>query len=229
MMNSTFKDTKNIKRDKPDSCCSSDNEHVHSSDDGHDHDQDHSHGDGSYFQMFIPAVISFCLLLIAIGIDNCFPQTWFTGWIRIGWYIIAYIPVGYPVLKEAFKSIRKGNLFSEFSLMTIATVGAFAIEQFPEGVAVMLFYGIGEIVQSLAVRRAKSNIKLLLDQRPDYVTVLDGNKTVLKKASEIAIGAIIQLKPGEKLALDGKLLSESATFNTAALTGEKQYSFGRND
>jgi Cd2+/Zn2+-exporting ATPase len=222
MMNSTFKDTKNIKRDKPDSCCSSDNEHVHSSDDGHDHDHDHSHGDISYFQMFIPAVISFCLLLIAIGFDNYFPQAWFSGLIRIGWYIIAYIPVGYPVLKEAFKSIRKGNLFSEFSLMTIATVGAFAIEQFPEGVAVMLFYGIGEIVQSLAVRRAKSNIKLLLDQRPDYATVLDGNKTVLKKASEIAIGAIIQLKPGEKLALDGKLLSESATFNTAALTGESK-------
>jgi Cd2+/Zn2+-exporting ATPase len=222
MMNSTFKDTKIIKRDKPDSCCSTHNEHVHSNDDSHDHDHDHSHGEGSYFQMFFPAVVSFCLLLIAIGFDNYFPQTWFTGWIRISWYIIAYIPVGYPVLKEAFKSIRKGNLFSEFSLMGIATVGAFAIEQFPEGVAVMLFYGIGEIVQSLAVQRAKSNIKLLLDQRPDSATVLEGETTISKKASEINIGAIIQLKPGEKLALDGKLLSEIATFNTAALTGESK-------
>jgi Cd2+/Zn2+-exporting ATPase len=192
----------------------------HSDDDGHDHD--HSHGDGSNFQMFFPAIISFCLLLIGIVFDNYFPQTWFIEWVRIGWYIVAYIPVGFPVLKEAFESFRKGSLFSEFSLMSIATIGAFAIGQFPEGVAVMLFYGIGEIFQSLAVKRAKSNIKLLLDQRPDSATVLEGNKTVLKKASEIAIGTIIQLKPGEKLALDGKLLSKSATFNTAALTGESK-------
>jgi Cd2+/Zn2+-exporting ATPase len=219
-MDTTFKNTKNSKMIKPDGCCSSHSEHAHSNDDEHDHD--HSHGGGSNFQMFFPAVISFCLLLVGIVFDNYFPQTWFTEWVRIGWYIVAYIPVGFPVLKEAFESFRKGSLFSEFLLMSIATLGAFAIGQFPEGVAVMLFYGIGEIFQSLAVQRAKSNIKLLLDQRPDSATVLDGNKTVLKKASEIAIGTIIQLKPGEKLALDGKLLSESATFNTAALTGESK-------
>jgi Cd2+/Zn2+-exporting ATPase len=160
--------------------------------------------------------------LIGIVFDNYFPQTWFIGWIRIGWYIVAYIPVGIPVLKEAFESIRQGSLFSEFSLMAIATIGAFAIGQFPEGVAVMLFYGIGEIFQSLAVKRAKLNIKLLLDQRPDFATVLEGNRTVLKKASEIVIGTIIQLKLGEKLALDGKLLSESAAFNTADLNGESK-------
>ncbi|TRX35157.1 cadmium-translocating P-type ATPase [Flavobacterium sp. ZT3R18] len=221
-MNNTFKEIKNIKRDEPDSCCSSHNEHVHSDSDSHDHEHDHSHGEGSYFQMFFPAVISFCLLLIAIVFDNYFPQTWFSGWIRIGWYIAAYFPVGFPVVKEAFESIRKGDVFSEFLLMGIATIGAFAIGQFPEGVAVMLFYGIGEIVQSLAVKRAKSNIKLLLDQRPDSATVLEGETTISKKASEINIGAIIQLKPGEKLALDGKLISESATFNTAALTGESK-------
>lgn len=219
-MDTTFKNTKNSKMIKPDGCCSSHSEHAHSNDDEHDHD--HSHGGGSNFQMFFPAVISFCLLLVGIVFDNYFPQTWFRSWIRIGWYIVAYIPVGFPVLKEAFESIRKGDIFSEFLLMGIATVGAFAIGQFPEGVAVMLFYGIGEIVQSLAVKRAKSNIKLLLDQRPDSATILEGNKTVLKKAFEISIGTIIQLKPGEKLALDGKLLSESATFNTAALTGESK-------
>src|SRR6478609_728906 len=207
-------------------CCSSDNKsdnhstHTHNHD--HDHDHDHSHGEGSSFQIFLPAIISFCLLLIGIGFDNYFPQSWFTTWIRIVWYIIAYIPVGFPVLKEAFQDFKKGSFFSEFSLMGIATIGAFAIGQFPEGVAVMLFYSIGEIFQGLAVKRAKSNIKLLLDQRPDSATVLEGNKTVLKKASEITIGSIIQLKPGEKLALDGKLLSESATFNTAALTGESK-------
>jgi Cd2+/Zn2+-exporting ATPase len=203
-------------------CCSAHDEIENHSEYEHKHDHDHSHGDGSYFQMFIPAVTSFCLLLIAIGFDNYFPQTWFSGWIRIGWYIVAYIPVGFPVLKEALESFKKGSLFSEFLLMSIATLGAFAIGQFPEGVAVMLFYGIGEIFQSLAVQRAKSNIKLLLDQRPDTATVIEGVNTISKKASEINIGAIIQLKPGEKLALDGKLITESATFNTAALTGESK-------
>jgi Cd2+/Zn2+-exporting ATPase len=212
----------NLKNNNNSDCCSSHNEIENHSEYEHNHDHDHSHGDGSCFKMFIPVVTSFCLLLIAIVLDHYCPQTWFTGWIRMGWYIAAYIPVGFPVLKEAFESFKKGSLFSEFSLMSIATLGAFAIGQFPEGVAVMLFYGIGEIFQSLAVKKAKSNIKLLLDQRPDSATVLDGNKTVLTKASEITIGTIIQLKPGEKLALDGKLLSESATFNTAALTGESK-------
>jgi Cd2+/Zn2+-exporting ATPase len=212
----------NFKNNNSD-CCSIHNEIENHSEHEHDHDDHgHSQGNGSYFQMFFPAVISFCLLLIAIGFDNYFPQAWFSGWIRIVWYIVAYIPVGFPVLKEAFESFKKGSLFSEFLLMSIATLGAFAIGQFPEGVAVMLFYGIGEIFQSLAVKKAKSNIKLLLDQRPDSATVLDGNKTILKRASEIAIGAIIQLKPGEKLALDGKLITESATFNTAVLTGESK-------
>lgn len=213
----------NCKNKNVSDCCSADNESKKYS--GHENEHDHSHdshSDGGYFQMFSPAVISFCLLLAGITFDNYFPQTWFVGWIRMGWYTVTYIPVGFPVIKEAFESFRKGSFFSEFLLMVIATLGAFAIGQFPEGVAVMLFYSIGEIFQSLAVQRSKSNIKLLLDQRPDSATVLDGNKTILKKASEITIGTIIQLKPGEKLALDGKLLSESATFNTAALTGESK-------
>lgn len=89
--------------------------------------------------MFLPAIISLVLLLLAIGLDNYFPQTWFTGWVRIIWYAVAYLPVGFPVIKEAITSIGKGEIFSEFLLMTIATVGAFAIGEYPEGVAVMLF------------------------------------------------------------------------------------------
>ena len=176
----------NFKNNNNSDCCSTHNGiENHSNDEEHDHD--HSHGDGSNFQMFFPAIISFCLLLIGIVFDNYFPQTWFIEWVRIGWYIVAYIPVGFPVLKEAFESIRKGEIFSEFLLMSIATIGAFAIGEFPEGVAVMLFYSIGEIFQSLAVQRAKSNIKLLLDQRPDSATVLDGENAISKKASEILV------------------------------------------
>ena len=192
----------------------------HSDDDGHDHD--HSSEEKSTFQMFLPAIISFVLLMVAIGFDNYFTQSWFTGWVRIAWYIIAYIPVGIPVVKEAFESIRKGDVFSEFLLMSIATIGAFAIAEFPEGVAVMLFYAIGEIFQTLAVQRAKANIKSLLDQRPDEVTILENNVAKTIKASLAKIGDIIQLKAGEKLGLDGELLSDTASFNTAALTGESK-------
>ena len=106
--------------------------------------------------------------------------------------------------------------------MSIATIGAFAIGQYPEGVAVMLFYAIGEIFQSLAVKRAKANIKSLLDQRPDEVTILENNIAKTIKASTAKIGDIIQLKAGEKLGLDGELLSDNASFNTAALTGESK-------
>ena len=160
--------------------------------------------------------------MLAIGFDNYFTQSWFTGWVRIVWYVVAYLPVGLPVVKEAIQSIRKSDVFSEFLLMSIATIGAFAIGEYPEGVAVMLFYAIGEIFQSLAVQRAKRNIKSLLDQRPDEVTIIENNVAKTIKASTAKIGDIIQLKAGEKLGLDGELLSDKASFNTAALTGESK-------
>jgi len=192
----------------------------HSDDDGHDHN--HSNEEKSTFQMFLPAIISFVLLMVAIGFDNYFPQSWFTGWVRIIWYVVAYAPVGFPVIKEAFVAIKKGEIFSEFLLMSIATIGAFAIAEFPEGVAVMLFYAVGEVFQTLAVQRAKANIKSLLDQRPDEVTILENNVAKTIKAATAKIGDIIQLKAGEKLGLDGELLSDTASFNTAALTGESK-------
>jgi Zn2+/Cd2+-exporting ATPase len=201
----------------------------HSENDGHNHEEhgdddghDHSTANDSTFKMFLPSIISLILLLIAIGLDNYFPQTWFTGWVRIVWYAIAYLPVGFPVLKEAIESIGKGEIFSEFLLMSIATIGAFAIGEYPEGVAVMLFYAVGEVFQTLAVKRAKANIKTLLDQRPDEVTILQNNQAKTVKAESVKIGEIIQLKAGEKLGLDGELLSETASFNTAALTGESK-------
>ncbi|QSB25795.1 heavy metal translocating P-type ATPase [Flavobacterium sp. CLA17] len=206
-----------VKKNKAASCCST-HDHGHDDHDGHDH----SIGDQTTFQLFLPAIISFLLLIIAIVLDNYMPQTWFTGWVRIIWYIVAYLPVGFPVLKEALESAREGSFFSEFLLMSIATVGAFAIGEYPEGVAVMLFYAIGETFQTLAVTRAKANIKTLLDQRPDEVTILENNQTKIIKAADAQVGAVIQLKPGEKLGLDGELLSETASFNTAALTGESK-------
>lgn len=192
--------------------------HDHNDNDGHDHSQTGS----SLMKMFLPGIISLALLLVAIFLDNMLKPEWFTGWIRIIWYVVAYVPVGVPVLKEAVESIGKGEIFSEFLLMGIATIGAFSIGEYPEGVAVMLFYAVGEVFQTLAVKRAKSNIKSLLDQRPDEVTVLRNDEPQTVKAETVTIGEIIQLKPGEKLGLDGELLSEMASFNTAALTGESK-------
>jgi Cd2+/Zn2+-exporting ATPase len=193
----------------------------HSHDDGHDHSHDHSEN-SSALKMFLPSIISLVLLLLAIGFDNYIEQSWFNGWVRIAWYIIAYIPVGFPVIKEALESIQKGEIFSEFFLMSIATIGAFAIGEYPEGVAVMLFYAVGEVFQTLAVQRAKANIKSLLDQRPDEVTIIEKEVPKVVKAASVVIDSIIQVKPGEKLGLDGELLSETASFNTAALTGESK-------
>lgn len=211
-------------------CCAKDegstrNSNKHDHADGHDHNgHDHSHDHdtegGSMLRLFMPALIAFILLMTAIALDNWWP--WFTGWVRIVWYIVAYIPVGLPVIKEAYESITKGDVFSEFFLMTIATVGAFALGEYPEAVAVMLFYTVGEVFQSLAVSRARGNIKALLDQRPDTVTILRNGQAQTIQAATAAINDIVQLKPGEKLALDGELLSVSASFNTAALTGESK-------
>lgn len=195
---------KKVKKLELDTSCCSSNDRLENHG---EHDHNHSNGHDSTLRMFLPSLISFLLLLVALLFDNYLPQYWFKDWIRIVWYIIAYIPVGIPVLKEAYESIIKGAFFSEFFLMGIATVGAFGIGQYAEGVAVMLFYAIGELFQMLAVNRAKSNIKLLLDQRPDLATVIEGVTRVSKKASDVNIGAVVELKPGEKLALDGILLS----------------------
>lgn len=190
----------------------------HADADGHDH----TGGNERTFKMFYLPIISFAFLFFAIAIDHWIPQTWFTGWVRLVWYLGAYAPVGFPVIKDAIGAINKGEVFSEFLLMSIATIGAFAIGEFPEGVAVMLFYSIGEVFQTLAVKRAKANIKSLLDQRPDEVTILENNQSRKIKAESAKIGDIIQLKSGEKLGLDGALLSDIASFNTAALTGESK-------
>lgn len=194
--------------------------HEHES---HSHEHDHSHDlEGGILQLFSPAIASFVILAIGLILDNFIQTKWFVGLFRFTWYFAAYIPVGFPVIKDAIISIKNGNFFSEFFLMSIATMGAFVLKEYPEAVAVMLFYTVGENFQSMAVTRAKSNIKNLLDQRPDTVTILEDNQTKIIQAKEVKVNHIIQLKPGEKLALDGILLSEKASFNTSALTGESK-------
>lgn len=135
---------------------------------------------------------------------------------------IAYLLAGRGVLVLAFRKSIRGDVFNEFVLMSVATIGAFCIGEFEEGVAVMLFYQVGEWFQSAAVNRAKRSIKALLDIRPDEVTVIRNDKPEVLNPSLVDIGETIMVKPGEKVALDGELISENASFNTAALTGESK-------
>lgn len=136
------------------------------------------------------------------------------------WYLLAYLPAGLPVLKEAWESIKEKDVFSEFTLMSIATLGAFYIGEYPEGVAVMLFYSLGELFQAKAVSKAKRSISALLDVRPETATVIEGNESRVVSPRNVQVGEVIEVKAGGRVPLDGVMLGEVAAFNTSALTGE---------
>lgn len=138
----------------------------------------------------------------------------------LAWYLLAFAFVGLPVMKEAWETALKGDVFSEFMLMTIACIGAFAIGEYPEGVAVMLLYCIGEALQDRAVDRARDNIQELIAFRPTVAKVVVQGKIIEKSPDEVQVGDILEVKAGDRVPLDGKLVSASAAFNTAALTGE---------
>ena len=198
--------------------------------DKHSHDDGHNHGDEkTNFKSYLPSIFSFVMLIVGIALSYFdisaalnTGSAFFKDWVSIIWYAVAYFPVGFPVLKEGWKSILKGDFFTEFLLMSIATIGAFAIGEYPEGVAVMLFYSVGELFQNAAVRRAKSNIKALLDVRPNEALVYRNEDYISVNPETVEIGEKVQVRVGEKVPLDGVLLSEKGSFNTAALTGESK-------
>lgn len=135
-------------------------------------------------------------------------------------FLICYLIAGGKVLLQAGRNIAKGEIFDENFLMAIATIGAFAIGQFPEGVAVMLFYQIGEMFQGIAVNRSRKSIADLMDIRPDYANLKTGDKIKTVSPQEVRIGDILIVKPGEKIPLDGKVTEGSSVLDTSALTGE---------
>lgn len=203
-------------------CCTTEKDEMpNKHNDGFDHNHSHDHGNSSSFKTYIPAIISLILLILGMLLDH-FDALWFGPNIRLGWYLAAYAPVSIPVFNEAFETIKKGEIFTEFTLMSIATLGAFALGQYAEGVAVMLFYTVGELFQHAAVDRATGNIRALLDLRPESATVFRNGQWVNIHPEEVGIGEKIQIKVGEKVPLDAVMISDVSSFNTAALTGESK-------
>lgn len=169
-----------------------------------------------YWKISLSALLLFSGIIMNASELSFFQQKY----VALCWYLLAYLPVGLPVLKEAWESICKKDAFSEFTLMTIATLGAFYIGEYPEGVAVMLFYSLGELFQGKAVDKAKRSISALLDVRPETATVVKGNEVITESPRKVQVGEIIEVKAGGRVPLDGEMLGEIAAFNTSALTGE---------
>ena len=162
----------------------------------------------------IKILIALALFLIAMVIK------FENEWINNGIFIVSYIIVGFEILRKAVRSIFRGKVFDENFLMSIATLGAFAIGEFPEAVAVMLFYQVGELFQDYAVDKSRKSIASLMDIRPDYANIIRDGKEEKVDPSEVNIGDTIIIKPGEKVPLDGVAIDGKTTLDTKALTGE---------
>ncbi len=178
------------------------------------------HANEAAWKAYLPVIATGTLFLVGIFLDFLLKPVFFTGATRLVWYIAAYLPVALPAFKHAGSAMAKKDFFNEFTLMIVATLGAFFIGEYPEGVAVMLFYTVGELFQESAVLKARKNIKTLLDVRPDKASVLRNGITTTVPPEAVSIGETIQAKAGEKIPLDGVLLSPKGSFNTSALTGE---------
>ncbi|QUH20048.1 heavy metal translocating P-type ATPase [Alkaliphilus sp. B6464] len=197
------------------------NNHDHGHCDGHcdghnhedSHGHSHSHGNGGNKKELIGLGIGALLFFIAIAFKM--PNT-----VEFILYFISYLLVGGEVLLRAGRNILRGQVFDENFLMGIATIGAFAIGEFPEGVAVMLFYQIGEFFQDLAVNRSRKSIATLMDIRPDYANLKIGNEEKKVSPEEVAVDDYIIIKPGEKVPLDGVVIEGKSMVDTSALTGE---------
>ena len=140
--------------------------------------------------------------------------------VQLGLYLIPYLIIGYDILKKAFKGIKNKQVFDENFLMAVATIGAIVLGDYKEGVAVMLFYQIGELFQSYAIGKSRRNISELMDIRPDYANIVSEGVTKTVSPYEVPVGSVIVVKPGEKVPLDGIVIEGSASIDTSALTGE---------
>ncbi|MCM8710086.1 cadmium-translocating P-type ATPase [Clostridium sp. SYSU_GA19001] len=183
--------------------------HIHE----HEHTHDHSYSIKGQEKELIKLGIGVVLYLIAVIFKISF-------WAEFILFIASYVFIGGDVLLRAFKNIGRGQIFDENFLMSIATIGAFAIGEYPEAVSVMLFYKIGEFFQDMAVNKSRKSIESLMDIRPDYANLKINDKTIKVSPEEVKAGDLIIVKPGEKIPLDGKVAEGFSMLDTSALTGE---------
>lgn len=170
---------------------------------------------------YVAEIISFVLLMGGIALRAEGIEAFRNTWVQSVYFLVAFLPVGVPVLKEAWECFCKREFFNEFTLMALASVGAFYIGEYPEGVAVMLFYAVGEKLQEGAVCRARGHIRALLDVRPETARLVRDDGQLAEVAPDaVRPGEVLEVRPGERVPLDGTLLTPHATFDTAALTGE---------
>ena len=181
------------------------------------HSHEHEEEGMALWQIIMSAVMLVVGMIANAKGVNMFENKVFS----LVWYVIAFLPVGLPVMKEAWEAIVDDtDFFSEFMLMSVATIGAFALGEYPEAVAVMLLYSIGEALQDKAVDKARDNIKSLVAFRPDMARIVVGQEYNEVNPEDVNIDDIIEVRPGERVPLDGKLVTAAASMNTAALTGE---------
>ena len=159
-------------------------------------------------------------IIVAAVLIVLFSKLPIDGYVRFGLFMIPYLVIGYDILQKAFKGIRNKQVFDENFLMAVATVGAILLGDYSEGVAVMLFYQIGELFQSYAVGKSRRNISELMDIRPDYANIEVDGKLEQVDPDEVEIGTVIVVQPGEKVPIDGVIIDGVSTLNTSALTGE---------
>jgi Cd2+/Zn2+-exporting ATPase len=168
---------------------------------------------------YIIPLISFIFLVLGIGL-NFYEASFFKNFIPLIWFGTIYVLIGGKIILKATKLIFKADIYNEFVLMSVATIGAFSIGSYEEGVAVMLFYVVGELFQESAVNKAKKSIEALLKVQVEEVVVIENDTASTKHPREVRVGQIIRTKSGEKIALDGELVSNDAIVNSSALTGE---------
>ncbi|MDE5877087.1 MAG: heavy metal translocating P-type ATPase [Muribaculaceae bacterium] len=192
--------------------------HHHAHEHNHEHEH-HHHAHGA--KAFLAPAVSLVMLVAGLLMSHFGVVPFATNrWIELGWYIVAFLPVGLPVIKEAVEGITAHDYFNEFTLMVIACIGAFCIWELPEAVGVMLFYSIGETLQHGAVDRATRNISKLLDVRGEKAVVIRNGRKVTVDPKTVKIGETIEVYPGERVPLDGVMESTGGLFDTSALTGE---------
>ncbi|NMM62301.1 cadmium-translocating P-type ATPase [Clostridium sp. P21] len=180
---------------------------------GHVHEHEHNHGEQLKKKELIKLSIGTAIFVIASVFQ-------FSFWVEASLYIISYLLIGGEVVIRALKNISKGQVFDENFLMSIATIGAFSIQQFPEAVAVMLFYQVGELFQDAAVNNSRKSISSLMDIRPDFANLKRGDKIEKVTPEEVKVGDFIIVRPGEKVPLDGVIIEGKSMLDTSALTGE---------